>query len=366
MPPMFRLSSGGTHEILKRGAEAFRWRERFKGWGRPTLIEGSIRRGVGVGTGAHVCGVEFEGNSSAVVRLNSDGSAKVHASCGRQGQGSETTLSQIVAETLGISFEMVEAETGDTDSVPWSHGSLASNTMYRLGWGVREAALDARDQLLEIAARELFDRCAPAELEIVDDHVRRIGDATGADYSVGQVMMTLRTLDSLGPTSSITGRPRRLMPPATTFARHFAAHFVEVQVDVETGLVTLVDYLATQDSGTIMNPQVFKNQMIGGAIAGAGFALHEEMIFDDATGAVRNGNLLDYKLLRAADFPINGDVLFSSTYDPVGPFGAKGGGEAPIVAPGPAIAQAVRNAIGVWVDMPMTPERVLRALGKVA
>jgi xanthine dehydrogenase molybdenum-binding subunit len=365
-PPLFRLSSGGTHEILELGAEAFRWKERFQGWGVPTYSQGPIRRGVGVGTGAHVCGVEFEGNSSAVVRINSDGSAKVHASCGRQGQGSETTLSQVAAETLGLPFEMVEAETGDTDSTPWSHGSLASNTMYRLGWAVREAALDARDQLLKVAARELFAGCSPAELEITDGYVTKSADPSAGRHAVGEVMMTLRTLDSLGPTSSITGRPRRLMPPATTFARHFAAHFVEVEVDVETGIIRLVDYLATQDSGTIMNPQVFKNQMIGGAIAGAGFALHEELIFDEATGAVRNGNLLDYKLLRAADFPINGDVIFSSAYDPVGPFGAKGGGEAPIVAPVPAIAQAVRNAIGHWVEMPMTPERVLRALGKVA
>ncbi|WP_454788114.1 xanthine dehydrogenase family protein molybdopterin-binding subunit [Mycolicibacterium lutetiense] len=364
MPKMFHLSSGGTHEILTRGAEMFRWKQRWGGWGVPTSVDGPKRRGVGVGTGAHVCGVEFEGNSSAMVRLNPDGSAKVHVNCGRQGQGSETTLSQIAAEALGIPFDWVETETGDTDSGPWSHGSLASNTLYRLGWAVREATLDARAQLLDVAARELFDGCAVEELDITGGVVHLRGDAAPG-YRVGEVMMHLRVLDSLGPTSSITGRPRKLMPPATTFARHFAAHFVEVEVDMETGIITLVDYLATQDSGTIMNPQVFKNQMMGGAISGAGFALHEEMIFDQETGRVRNGNLLDYKLLRAADFPINGDVLFSESYDPVGPFGAKGGGEAPIVAPVPAIAQAVRNAIGVWVDAPMTAERVLRALGTV-
>jgi CO/xanthine dehydrogenase Mo-binding subunit len=82
-------------------------------------------------------------------------------------------------------------------------------------------------------------------------------------------------------------------------------------------------------------------------------------------GSIRNAALLDYKLLRAADFPLNGEVVYGDSYDPVGPFGARGAGEAPIAAAGPAICQAVYNAIGVWVDMPMTPERVLRALGRI-
>ena len=152
-PELFRLSSGGTRAILERGAEAFRWKERWKGWGTPFAVDGPVRRAVGVGTGAHVCGVEFEGSSSAVVRINPDGSAKVHCSVGRQGQGSETTQSQVAAEELGISVDMVEIETGDTDSCPWNHGSLASSTMYRTGWATRAAANDARRQLLEIAAR---------------------------------------------------------------------------------------------------------------------------------------------------------------------------------------------------------------------
>lgn len=365
-PRPFHLSSGGTHDILTRGAEAFHWSERWSGWGVPSS-DGPLRRAVGVGTGAHVCGVEFEGATSAVVRINPDGSAKVHASCGRQGQGSETTLSQVAAETLGIDFDRVEIENGDTDSCPWSHGSLASNTMYRIGWAVREAALDARRQLLEIAGREFFDGADPTALDVRHGLVRRRHGrgADGPAVDIETIMNELRTADTLGQTSSITGRPAVAMPPATTFARHFSAHFVEVEVDVETGEIRLLDYLAAQDSGTIMNPQVMKNQMIGGAICGAGFALYEELVFDEETGRILNPNLLDYKLLRAADFPLGGRVLFGDSYDPVGPFGARGAGEAPIVAPGPAISQAVYNAIGVWVDMPMTPERVLRALGRI-
>ena len=103
-PEPFHLSSGSTEEILKRGAERFQWVERWNGWGKPSSIDGPRHRAVGVGTGAHVCGVEFEGNSSAMVRLNPDGSLKVHCSVGRQGQGSETTQAQVAAEEMGLAI----------------------------------------------------------------------------------------------------------------------------------------------------------------------------------------------------------------------------------------------------------------------
>ena len=364
-PKLFHLSSGSTDEILRKGAEAFGWKEKWKGWGVPYAVDGPRRRAVGVGTGAHVCGVEFEGNVSAVVRINPDGSAKVHCAVGRQGQGSETTQVQVAAEELGIPFDKVEIETGDTDSCPWSHGSLASNSMYRVGWATRAAAKDAKRQLLEIAGREFFD-ASPDELDVSDGvifskdpHKRNIR------VTVEEALNHFRSADALGQASSITGRPAGPMPPASTFARHFAAHFAEVEVDTETGEIRLLDFLATQDSGTIMNPQVMKNQMIGGAICGAGFAIYEALVFEEGSGRIKNANLLDYKLLRAADFPLRGEVIYGDSYDPVGPFGARSAGEAPAAAAGPAIAQAVYNAIGMWVDMPMTPENVVAALDRV-
>ena len=362
-PKPFHLSSGSTEEILRRGAKSFRWAERWNGWGKPSSVDGPRHRAVGVGTGAHVCGVEFEGNASAMVRLNPDGSLKVHCSVGRQGQGSETTQAQVAAEEMGLSLSMVEVETGDTDSCPWSHGSLASNTMFRVGWATREATRDAKRQLLEIAARDMFDNSDPADLAITDGHVHIKGSRSDS-FSISEVLNMVRS-DTLGQTSSITGRPAVPMPPSTTFARHFGAQFVEVEVDVDTGKIVLLDYLACQDSGTVINPQVLKNQVIGGAICGAGFAIYEHLVFDKETGAIKNANLLDYKLLRAADFPHKAEVLFGDSYDPVGPFGARGAGEAPIAASISAISQAVYNAIGVWVDLPMTPERLIRALGKV-
>ena len=361
-PELFHLSSGGTRAILKRGADAFRWKERWKGWATPHTADGPKRRAVGVGTGAHVCGVEFEGSSSAMVRINPDGSAKVHCSVGRQGQGSETTQSQVAAEELGLPIDAIEIETGDTDSCPWNHGSLASSTMFRTGWATRAAANDARRQLLEIAARELFDGVDPDELDITDGEVHPKDEPrSNRRFTFSQILNDLRS-DTLGQTSSITGRPAVPMPPSTTFARQFGAQFAEVEVDVETGQIKLLDFLAVQDSGTVVNPQVLKNQVIGGAICGSGFAIYEHLVFDEDTGEIKNANLLDYKLLRCADFPHQAEVLFEESPDPVGPFGARGAGESPIAAGISAVAQAVYNAIGVWVDLPMTPERVVRAL----
>lgn len=366
-PEPFKLSSGSTQEILLRGAAEFGWSEKFKGWGTPYHIDGPKRRAVGVGTGIHCCGVEFEGNTSALIRVNPDGSVKLHCAVGRHGQGSETTQAQVAAEALGVTMEMVEIETGDTDSCPWSHGSIASNTMYRTGFATWAAAKDAKRQILDIAAKEIFD-CAASDLDIEDGIIRyanagRLGNKTA---TIAEVLQAIRS-DALGQFSSVVGRSTITMPPTTSFARHFAAHFVDLEVDVETGEVRLLDYLACQDSGTVVNPKVLMNQVIGGAICGAGFSLYEELVFDQKTGAVRNAGFLDYKVLRSGDFPASARVLFGDSYDPVGPFGARGAGEAPIAAPIPAISQAIFNATGQWFDLPMTPERIIRTLnGKLA
>jgi CO/xanthine dehydrogenase Mo-binding subunit len=364
-PEPFHLSSGSTAQILQDGAKAFGWADKWAGWGKPYSVDGAIRRAVGVGTGTHCCGVELDGNMAAVVRINPDGSAKVFCAVGRHGQGSETTQSQVAAEALGISFERIGIETGDTDSCPWSHGSIASNTMYRMGFATWSAAMDAKRQLLAVAAREIFD-ADPDELDVEDGEVVFKNPTRGKNLrATVEEVLRVNRLDALGPLSTITGRTTHVLPPSTTFARHFAAHFVDLEVDMETGEIRLLDYIATQDSGTVVNPKVLANQVIGGAICGAGFAIHEGLAFDDETGAIINDGFLDYKILRAADFPSQARVLFGDSYDPAGPYGARGAGEAPIAAPIPAISQAVYNATGVWLDIPMTPERVLTALGRI-
>ena len=373
LPKLFHLSTGSSEEILRKGAEAFGWKDKYVGWGRPYSVDGPKRRAVGVGTGIHLCGEEMEGQTDAVVRIMKDGSAKVHCSVGRQGTCADTTQAQIAAETLGISVDLVEVECGDTDSCPWSRGSLASTTLFRTGFKVWAASLDARRQLLELAAQEFFETDDVGKLDIKDgmifsiDPSCRLGRGCGPtqkSVSIKDVMECMR-FDALGPTDSITGRPAIPMPPSTAFSRHFAAQFVDLEVDVETGEIKLLDYVVGQDSGTIINPGVFTGQIVGGAIVGAGFALCEVLKFDDS-GRILNPNLTDYKVLRFKDWPsASTTTVFAEGYEPIGPFGARSGGEAPIAAPPAAISQAVYNATGVWVDVPMTPEKVLDAIKKV-
>ena len=366
-PQHFRLSSGSTVEMLRSAAEEFGWREKFVGWGRPYFAEGPVRRAVGVGTGIHCCGEEMEGNTDATVRIMKDGSAKLFCSIGRQGTCADTTQAMVAAETLGIPLDLIEVEAGDTDACPWSRGSIASTTMFRTGFKTWAAALDAKRQLLELAGREVFD-CPAADLDIRDGVIYTTAALRAADSGgplaggvpIPYLMMRDRE-DTFGPTDSITGRPDFPMPPSMAFARHFAAHFVDLEVDVETGRIRLLRYLAAQDSGTVVHPKVLEGQVIGGAVFGAGFALCEQLHFDHQ-GRVVNPTLSDYKVLRSTDFPPEATVIFAEDPEPVGPFGARSAGEAPTAAPTPAIAQAVYNAIGVWVDVPMTPERVLLAI----
>ena len=142
------------------------------------------------------------------------------------------------------------------------------------------------------------------------------------------------------------------------------AHFAEVEVDTETGQVKVAGYVAAHDSGVIVNHAVCENQVSGGIYQGVGMALTEDLKYDDKTGMVLNPNFVDYKILRVRDLP-DPKALFIEVVDEEGPFGAKGIGEG-VSCPVPgAIASAVYNAIGVRVDPPITPERVLRALGKL-
>ena len=360
-PDLGRLSSEALHDCLIKGAEASGWKEKWAGWGRPYAVDGPRRRAVGMATGIHCCGTEDEYGASALVRVHADGSVTLCCSMGRQGQGSETTQAQIAAEALGVPVERIRVEAGDTDVCPPNHGSIASNTAFRTGFATWAAALDAKGQILEIAAKHLRQH-RPDELDMREGVVYGKKDP-GVSLDLEEVMSKLLP-DSLTP-PVVVGRTNIPMPPSTAYARHFAAHFVEVEVDVDTGEIRLLDYVATQDSGTVLNPKVLENQVIGGAILSSGFALKESLAFEPGTGRILNPGFLDYKVLRAPDFPLEPQVIFCESYDPVGPFGAKSAGEAPACAPIPAISQAVYNAIGVWLDIPMTPERVLAGLGKI-
>jgi CO/xanthine dehydrogenase Mo-binding subunit len=315
-------------------------------WQRRGTVPG---RGTGIAVGGWGGGLQ---PSSAAVRLNADGTAGVIVGSADI-TGTNTALVQIAAEALGLPLEDVRLITGDTDTAPWAGTSGGSKIVYTLGNAVKQAAEDARQQLLEIAG-DLMD-ASPADLEIVGRQIRVKGSP---DRSIPVRKVTAESVAIRTKYSPILGRgsvPMRRQAPG------FTAQLAEVEVDRDTGAVRLTDYVAVQDAGRAINPMAVAGQIQGGAAQSIGYALLEEMMYDEH-GRLRNPTLLDYRQATAVDLPPI-DVVLVEVPSPDGPYGARGVGEPSIIPAPAAIANAIAHATGVRLyETPMTPERVWRAL----
>ncbi len=263
--------------------------------------------------------------------------------------GTNIALAQIAASAYGIDFDHVRITTGDTDVAPVTGLSAGSKTIYTVGTAVLEAAKDARQQTLEIAAKEL--EAAVQDLEIEDGRV------------------TIRGVPDRGITLAQIGKKGNLymskVPPVlgvshpafSVQAPAFAAQLARIEVDPDTGQVTLHDFVVVQDAGRAINPLGVEGQMQGGAVQSLGMALTEALLFDDS-GRLTNPSLLDYRKLTAADLP-NIETIIVEVPSPAGPFGARGVGEPPIVPAPAAMANAIHDATGVRItQLPLTPERI--------
>jgi CO/xanthine dehydrogenase Mo-binding subunit len=340
-------ASNGAHEVLARAAAHPFWKDRaaWKAGGG----SGHGRRGVGLALGGWLGGLQPTG---ATVKLNPDGTLSVLT-----GQvdiaGTNIALAQIAASAYGIDIEKVKITTGDTDVAPVTGLSAGSKTIYTVGVAVMQAAQDARRQTLEIAAGEL--EAAVDDLEVVDGRV------------------VVRGMPDRGITLTQIGRKGNLymskVPPVLGSAHPafsqqapaFAAQIARIEVDPDTGEVTLHDFAVVQDAGRAINPLGVEGQMQGGAVQSLGIALTEALSYDDK-GRLTNPSLLDYRKLTAADLP-NIETIIVEVPSPAGPFGARGVGEPPIVPAPAAIANAVEDATGVRItECPLTPERIALAL----
>ncbi len=313
---------------------------------------GTKRRGVGLATGGWLGGLQ---PAAASVLLNTDGTINVVTGA-MDISGVNTSFAQIVAEELNVPIEKVSITIGDTKTAPFAGMSAGSKTVFTVGRAIREAAIDLREQMFSLAAERL--EANPADMEALDGDVRVKGSP---DRSIG--------FDRLAAISTGFGALYKpMLGRGTITARKqapgFSAQIAEVEVDTETGFVELKNWATVQDVGFAINPMSVEGQMEGGSVQGMGIGLWEEYIYDDQ-GRLRNAGLLDYRMPTAADVP-DIDSIIVEVPSEDGPYGARGVGEPPITAGGAAIANAVADAIGVRVhEMPITPERVLRALGKV-
>ncbi len=344
------FSSNGLEQCLEMGAAAFGWREPPASFSNDSGDDPAVKLGRGMSMMVYRGGPGSP--SSAEVRVQRSGSIKLITGLMDVGEGATTVLPQIAAEVLGAQYEQVEpvfADTTGTLDAPITAGSTAT---FSTGTAVVRAAREVRQQLMELASsglevpvRELD--AALGEIFVKSDPSRRMSLVDVAGRMEGEALVASATVIP-GSTDAIVNS--------------FGAHFVEVEVNTDTGRVRVVRYVAAHDSGRIINPRMALNQAEGAVSQMLGFALSEELVTDPATGVTLNPGYLEHKSPTILDYP-DIQVIFADIVDPVGPLGAKALGEVPSVGVAPAIANAIYNAIGVRMNrLPFTPDRVLVAL----
>lgn len=306
-------------------------------------------RGVGVAVGGWPGGVE---PATAICRLDHDGAMTVVLGSVDL-NGTNTTFGQIAAETFGMDASAIEVSTAATDSAPFAGGTGGSKITYTVGAAVKQAAEDARRQLLAIAAQHL--EASADDLEIADGAVRVKGVPTA---SVTLKQIANMSMSFGGKYEPVFGRGSTAI---TQIAPGFAAHLAEVDVDDLTGETRVVAYVAAQDVGFAINPALVSAQIHGGVAQGIGWALYEGLVFDD-DGQLVTASLMDYALPKADMIP-EIDVVLVQIASEHGAYGAKGVGEPPAI-PGPAtVANAIRDLTGARVtDLPMRPQVVAKAI----
>ena len=295
--------------------------------------------------------------STSIVRLHADGTASVGAGSVEIGQGIRTALMQIAAEALALSPDRVHAPLPDTDAVPYDQGTSASRSATLMGYAVLQAALDVRRQLMEIAMRA-FE--APADVIQLADGTALAGPRRVAYADLLATHFGLPGGELIGTGAFRPGSRSGTLGGGTTFWEVGMAG-AEVTVDDETGEVRVARYISLADVGRAINPALCEGQDEGAAMQGIGHTLYEELVFDH--GQLLNPGLIDYRVPTMEDVPDEFFTILVENADGPGPYNAKGIGESGLVPTAPAIAAAVHAATGVWIrDLPLTPERVWRAL----
>jgi len=321
----------------------------------------SAKRGKlrGLGLGPYVEGTGGVPQEFAEVRVLSTGVVEVPMGSQSQGQGHETVFAQVVAERLGVPFETVSIVQGDTDRVARGVGTFASRSMVRGG----SAAVEASDAVVAAGkpmAAHLLE-AATADIEYRDGAFRVVGtDRSIGLFEVARAVTGGQLPAALGTT---LGAATWHENPAFAFAN--GCEVCELEVDPETGAVTIVAWTMVDDSGRSVNPMIVHGQQHGSVAQGIGQALIERCVYDSTTGQLLSGSLLDYAIPRADDLP-SITVVSRDVPSPTNPLGVKGAGEGGTVGAPGAVINAILDALAplgvTHIDMPATPERVWRAI----
>ena len=339
-------ADGDWAQAVERAAELIGWR---------TPPETGHGRGIAIGLKSG----PTTGLSYSTVRLLADGSAIVHAGTSDMGQGARTIFAQIASDELGVPLDWVTVVMGDTAVVPYDQQTSASRSSVLMGNSILAACRDIQGKIRAMAAR----------LESIDTDQVVVGRG---EVRIGERVMPVRDvlargLGRLGGEVIGIGEMRKEAEPAhplggTSAFYEFNCTAVEVEVDRDTGDVTLTRHVTVSDVGKALNPLQVRGQDEGAAVMGLGHTLMEHYIFDEA-GRIRNLGAIDYRIPTTMDLPLRMESDAIENEDGPGPYGAKGMSEGALLPVAPAVAAAVRDATGVVIrDLPLTPERVWRAL----
>ena len=339
--PKMRPFDGNLKEDLDLAAKSVRWKD-------------PLPKGHGRSVGCSVSDAGAYPLTSTVVRVHADGSVSIMMGSTELGQGSHTVIPQIVAEELGVPFESVRVVASDTAITPYDRSTGASRTTTLMGRAVLEASREAIDQMVRMAADVL--KVKEKEIEVTRGGVQ-CGEAR---LTWSEVLTRYYGL----PGGEVIGRA--YIRKSGDFAQlpvfwEAASTAVEISVDEDTGRIRMERLGTAGDVGLAINPALAEGQDIGAATMGMGVGLFEELIYDGPQ--LMNGSLLEYRVPRFSDLPREVDLNLVQNRDGVGPYGAKGGGEASLNAMAANVANALYGATGVRIrSAPLTPEKVWRAL----
>lgn len=343
------LGSSTLHKCIERGRELVGWKEKYP---RRKVPKNKVR-GMGMAVTMQGSGIANIDTASAEIRLSDDGNYTLLIGSTDMGTGSDTILTQMAAEVLETSLEKFIVNAADTDVSPYDPGSYASSTTYVTGMAVIRAAEELKRQIIE---------CGAKFIGVDSNEVDFSGD--GITTKDGSKSISLRKIAE----QAVLGTGKLQLVGNGTYGSEtspppFVAGFAEVEVDIETGKVELIDYTAVIDCGTVINSKLAKIQAEGGIAQGIGMALYEDVKFD-YKGNLQTNSFMQYKIPSRKDIK-SIKIYFEPSYEPTGPFGAKSIGEVVANTPPPAIVNAVYNATGVRISrLPVTPEKIFMGMNR--
>ena len=357
-----KLLAAMDYEALKAERDGLRERGVYRGIGFASFIEVTNPSAMFYGVG----GARISAQDGATLRLDARGNVFVATGATEQGQGMEAVISQVAATAVGVSPERLRIITGDTEHTPYGGGTWASRGAGIGGEAVAQAGRALRQQILDAAAAMLQEEAASLDIRngiVVDSETGT--ERIGLD-EIGRICYYRPDTLPDGFQSELVAT-RHYVPRKYPFAFTNGAQASYLEVDVETGFITLLKHWCIEDCGTVINPLLVDEQIRGGIVQGIGGALWEECVYDDR-GQMRNANMADYLVPMAAELP---DMECGHAVSPTAEsdLGAKGAGEAGTCGAPAAVMNALNDALAPLdaklTNMPFTPQKVLRALGRI-